>query len=348
VHALIEAYGLFSSQDLTIVSPRKATVKELCRYHSRDYIEFLKRVEDDPSDVERDDSEDDDDNDSDRLETYGLRYDCPVFEGIAQYAELVAGSTIKSATLLNDDAFDVVIHWDGGRHHAKKDMAAGFCIVNDIVLGIMELHKVYGKVMYIDLDVHHGDGVESAFQFTDKVLTVSLHHFAQGFYPGTGNGITTSARVKAVVNVPLKSGLSDSTLERVFNEMVEPLYTAYDPDCVVLQCGVDGMTGDPLGKWNLTLRGYGQCLKTVLAWNKPLMILGGGGYKTASAARCYAYLTSLVLRGPIPDDIPEHEFFEEYEPDFSLHVDPGRQLDENTDAYVEELRKLVDAQSQTL
>lgn len=149
-------------------------------------------------------------------------------------------------------------------------MAAGFCIVNDIVLGIMELHKTYNRVMYIDLDVHHGDGmpspprpasslsfttakpgamqrsltivptgVENAFQFTDRVLTVSLHHYAKGFYPGSGNGTISSARTKAVVNVPLKSGLSDSTLIRLFNEMIDPLYTSYDPDCVVLQCGVD-------------------------------------------------------------------------------------------------------------
>ncbi|KAF9949228.1 Histone deacetylase 8, partial [Modicella reniformis] len=255
---------------------------------------------------------------------------------IAQYAQLVAGSTIESAALLNDDAFDVVIHWDGGRHHAKKDMAAGFCIVNDVVLGIMELHKMHDKVMYIDLDIHHGDGVENAFQFTDRVFTVSLHHYAKGFYPGTGSGTIASARTKAVVNVPLKSGLSDSTLIRIFNEMVKPLFRTYS------------MAGDPLGKWNLTMKGYEECLKTILGWKKPLVILGGGGYKTTSTARCYAYLTSLVLGKQIPDEIPEHEFFEDYEPDFLLPVDPGRQVDENTDAYVEEVRKLIDVQSQTL
>lgn len=107
------------------------------------------------------------------------------------------------------------------------------------------------------------------------------------------------------------------------------------------------MAGDPLGKWNLTMRGYGECLRTILAWKKPLMLLGGGGYKTSSAARCYAYLTSLVLRKQISDEIPEHEFFEDYQPDFLLHVDPGRQVDENTEVYMEEIQRLIDTQSQT-
>lgn len=124
-----------------------------------------------------------------------------------------------------------------------KDMAAGFCIINDIVLGIMELQKTFDRVLYLDLDVHHGDGVEKAFQFTDKVLTVSLHHFAEGFYPGTGSGqdpTALSARSKAVVNVPLKSGLRRETLSTIFDEMIEPLVESYNPKAVVLQCGVDG------------------------------------------------------------------------------------------------------------
>ncbi|KAG0367955.1 hypothetical protein BC939DRAFT_408974 [Gamsiella multidivaricata] len=352
IHALVDAYGLLRAADLTIISPRQATIRELCRYHSRDYIEFLRGAEDGESSSGDDDNviNDDDHADSkeDQLEKYGLRYDCTVFEGIAKYAEMVGGSSIEAAMLLNDDAFDVVIHWDGGRHHAKKDMAAGFCIVNDIVLSIMELQKIHKKVIYIDLDVHHGDGVENAFQFTDRVLTVSLHHFADGFYPGTGSGTATSMKTKAVVNVPLKSGLSTSTLVRIFDEAIEPLYSTYIPDAVVLQCGVDGMTGDPLGKWNLSMKGYGECLKRVLTWKKPLMILGGGGYKTTSAARCYAYLTSLVLGKEIPEEIPEHEYFEDFKPDFMLHIDAGMQADENTDAYVDDIRKLVAKQSQAL
>ncbi|KAG0054231.1 Histone deacetylase 8 [Gryganskiella cystojenkinii] len=287
--------------------------------------------------------------DSDILEEYGLVHDCSVFEGIGDYTEFVAGSTIQAAKLLNDDAFDIVLHWDGGRHHAQKDMAAGFCIINDIVLGIMELQKNYSRVLYLDLDVHHGDGVERAFQYTDKVLTVSLHHFADGFYPGTGSGKVSGvpARTKAAVNLPLKSGLCRATLARIFDEMIEPLVASFNPEAVVLQCGVDGMAGDPLGKWNLSLASYGDCLQKVLAWKKPLIVLGGGGYKNASAARCYAYLTSLVLGRTISDEIPEHGFFEIYEPDFLLKIeDAGRQPDENTESYLDHVKALVKQQAE--
>ncbi|KAF9558607.1 Histone deacetylase 8 [Mortierella alpina] len=355
MHALVEAYGLLRLRDLTIISPRRATVKELCRYHSRDYIEFLISIEEETLSSEEAEEDLDEDGDSrrreskeDKLEDYGLLYDCAVFESMAKYAEYVAGSSIEAATLLVEDAFDIVMHWDGGRHHAKKDMAAGFCIVNDIVLGIMELRRTFEKVMYIDLDVHHGDGVENAFQFTDKVLTVSLHHYAEGFYPGTGSGMRSSARTKAVVNIPLKPGLSGSTLSRIFEEMIEPLYTSYSPEAIVVQCGVDGMAGDPLGKWNLSTQDYGDCIKRILAWKKPLLMLGGGGYNTPSASRCYAYLTSVVLGREISEDVPEHEFFEDYQPAFTLHVEAGRQADENTAEYLEVVRKLVEVQSETL
>ncbi|KAF9917604.1 Histone deacetylase 8 [Lobosporangium transversale] len=347
VHALIDAYGLLNHPDITIVSPQKATLKELCRYHSRDYIEFLQKVEENNASDENEDCITEDSR-MDQLEEYGLRYDCSVFEGIAQYAELVAGSTIKAARLINDDAFDIVVHWDGGRHHAKKDMAAGFCIVNDIVLGIMELQKVYDRVMYIDLDVHHGDGVENAFQFTDKVLTVSLHHYAEGFYPGTGSGISSN-KTKAVVNVPLKSGLSQKTLSKIFDQVVEPLSMRYNPGAIVLQCGVDGMAGDPLGKWNLNIQSYGDCLKKIMTWKRPLIILGGGGYKTTSTAKCYAYLTSIVIgKQDISEEIPEHEYFEDYAPDFQLAIDPSRQVDENTDSNLEGVYRLVETQTETL
>ncbi|KAF9437413.1 Histone deacetylase 8 [Entomortierella beljakovae] len=349
IHALIQAYNLLDNPGITVISPRRATTKELCRYHARDYIDFLKNVE--TLSTSEQDNEDQDDNKGSldgKLEDFGLQYDCSVFENISRYIEFNAGSTIEAARLINDDAFDIVFHWDGGRHHAKKDMAAGFCYVNDIVLGIMELQKSNEKVMYIDLDVHHGDGVENAFQFSDKVLTVSIHHYAEGFYPGTGSGISTSSRTKAAVNVPLKSGLSEATLLKIFDNMIDPLSNAFAADAIILQCGVDGMTRDPLGKWNLGLKSYGGCLKRIMEWRKPLIVLGGGGYKTSSAARCYSYMTSLCMGIKLSEEIPEHEYFEDYEPDFMINVDPGRQVDENTDEYLEQVRKLVEDQSKSI
>ncbi|KAG0254084.1 Histone deacetylase 8 [Actinomortierella ambigua] len=350
VHSLVEAYGLLKSKDITVISPRKATTKELCLYHSRDYIDFLRAAEDCHEAV---DDEDDGDHGEgsyeDKLEEYGLVYDCRVFEKLRDYAEYVAGSTIQAASVLTDDSFDVAIHWDGGRHHAMKDHASGFCYINDIVLGIMTLQKEFKRVVYIDLDVHHGDGVEKAFQYSDKVLTISLHHFAKGFFPGTGDGDRHKSpqKTKAVVNLPLQSGLTGERLFHIFESLVDPVVASFGPAAVVLQCGVDGLAHDPAGKWNVSIRGFGDCVKKVLSWKKPTLLLGGGGYKNTSAARCYAYLTSLVIGKNISDDIPENPYFEQYGPEFTLHIDTSRKPDKNTDEYIKVVSDLVKQQSES-
>ncbi|KAF9973738.1 Histone deacetylase 8 [Actinomortierella ambigua] len=307
VHSLVEAYGLLKSKDVTVLSPRKATTKELS--------ERYRRVADG-----EEDGDCEEDSYEYKLREYGLVYDCRVFERLGDYVGYVAGSTIEAASVLADDLFDVAIHWDGGkfdstrRHHASKDQASGFCYVNDIVLGIMTLQKEFKKVVYIDLDVHHGDGVEKAFQYSDKVLTVSLHHFAKGFFPGTGDGNRHNLpqKTKAVVNVPLQSGLTGERLFHVFESLVAPVVTSFGPAAVVLQCGVDG------------------------------------GYKNTSAARCYAYLTGLVIGEEIPDDIPEHPYFEKYGPEFTLHLDSSRKPDMNTDEYIKTLGELVKEQASSL
>ncbi|KAG0229177.1 Phosphorylase b kinase regulatory subunit alpha, skeletal muscle isoform [Actinomortierella wolfii] len=185
---------------------------------------------------------------TEKLEEYGLVYDCPVFERMNDYVEYVAGSTIEAAGVLADDSFDVVIHWDGG--------------------------------------------VEKAFQYSDKVLTISLHHFGKGFFPGTGDGKQDNMprKPKAVVNLPLEKGLSGERLCHIFENMVEPVVASFGPEAVVLQCGVDD----------------------------------------------------------IAEDIPEHQFFPEYLPDFTLHIEPSQKKDKNTDEYLQTVEELVKEQLKSL
>ncbi|KAG0345484.1 Histone deacetylase 8 [Podila humilis] len=187
IHSLIEAYGILASRDLSVISPRKATVKEVLRYHSRDFIDFLRSIESVGGDG---DEIDENEEWIEELEEYGLQHDCPVFQGMGRYVEYTAGSTIEAAALLADNASMLLyIGMEAGnsignsqrcvslpartieiplalinynlRHHAKKDKAEGFCYINDVVLGIMELQNTFPKVIYIDLDVHHGDGMSS-------------------------------------------------------------------------------------------------------------------------------------------------------------------------------------------
>lgn len=112
--------------------------------------------------------------------------DCPVFDGIFEFSQISAGGSLAAAHKINRGECDIAINWAGGLHHAKKSEASGFCYVNDIVLGILELLRFHERVLYIDIDIHHGDGVEEAFYTTDRVMTCSFHKFGE-FFPGTGD-----------------------------------------------------------------------------------------------------------------------------------------------------------------
>ncbi|KAJ8416765.1 hypothetical protein AAFF_G00326430 [Aldrovandia affinis] len=173
VHSLIEAYGLL--KHMSVVKPRVATMEDMAVFHTDSYLEHLHKISEEG------------DNDDPQSIDFGLGYDCPVVEGIFDYAAAVGGATLTAARCLLDGKCKVAINWAGGWHHAKKDEASGFCYVNDAVLGILKLREKYERVLYVDVDLHHGDGVEDAFSFTSKVMTVSLHKFSPGFFPGTGD-----------------------------------------------------------------------------------------------------------------------------------------------------------------
>jgi histone deacetylase 1/2 len=118
--------------------------------------------------------------------TVNVGEDCPVFDGLYEFCQLSAGGSVAGAVKLNKEATDIAINWAGGLHHAKKSEASGFCYVNDIVLAILELLKYHQRVLYIDIDIHHGDGVEEAFYTTDRVMTCSFHKYGE-YFPGTGD-----------------------------------------------------------------------------------------------------------------------------------------------------------------
>ncbi|KAA6354483.1 MAG: putative Histone deacetylase 1, partial [Streblomastix strix] len=143
--------------------------------------------------------------------------DSTVFDGLFRYCQITAGGSVCGASKLNSKEADIAINWSGGLHHAKKGEASGFCYINDIVLGILELLKCNPRVMYIDIDVHHGDGVEEAFYTTDRVMTVSFHKYG-GFFPGTGSikDIGAGKGKYYSINVPLRDGIDDDGFMYVF------------------------------------------------------------------------------------------------------------------------------------
>lgn len=308
VQSLINAFGLLDNCDL--LEPVECSKQELCAYHDQEFIEYLLNVQN--SDSYSEDYEE-------LKELYGLQYDCPEFEGLADYIKLVCGATLSCADylIINADQPRVSINWTGGRHHAKRASSSGFCYVNDIVLGILRLRTKFDRVMYIDIDLHHGDGVEAAFARSQKVMCLSIHRYDKGFYPGTGNAesVGKGNGEGYTVNIPTKRGLSDQTLQMIFDDIVEPRINLFGPDAIVVCCGCDGLSRDQHGEWNLTMTGIEQAVKRILDFKKPTMLVGGGGYHHPDTARCWTLLTALASGVDSNEfkEIPESdEFFEEY------------------------------------
>jgi histone deacetylase 8 len=266
-----------------------------------------------------------------------LTSDCPKFLGLSDYCEWIAGASITAANLLLDGECDISICWDGGRHHAFSDKASGFCYINDIVLAIERLQTKFEKILYIDMDVHHGDGVESAFLYSRRVFTLSFHKAEPGFFPGSGK-LDDYGKGKGVfhsVNVPLRDGMNGIRYSHIFEQITTHVVNAYRPDCIVLQCGADLIPKDPLGGLNVGIDQVGRCVELVRSFGLPTLCLGGGGYNPSKTACCWAYLTSVLVNVPIPIDIPEHNLWLEYAPSFELTDDVTYQEDKNTMEYVQ-------------
>uniref|UniRef100_A0A3P9P1R5 Histone deacetylase 8 n=1 Tax=Poecilia reticulata TaxID=8081 RepID=A0A3P9P1R5_POERE len=327
VHSLIEAYGLLPH--MSVVKPQVATMEEMAMFHTDSYLEHLHKISQDG------------DNDDPQSVDYGLGYDCPVVEGIFDYAAAVGGATLTAAACLLDQKCEVAINWAGGWHHAKKDEASGFCYVNDAVLGILKLREKHERVLYVDVDLHHGDGVEEAFSFTSKVMTVSLHKFSPGFFPGTGDVCDTGLGKGRwyAVNIPLEDGIQDDRYFQVFTSVMQEVRSQFNPEAVLMQLGADTMAGDPMCSFNMTPVGVAKCLLHVLQWQLPTLLLGGGGYNLANTARCWTFLTATVLGKTLSSEIPDHEFFTEYGPDYSLEISPSCRPDRNDSKHLERTTK---------
>ena len=178
-HNLLLNYGLYRKME--IYRPSSASFEELCKFHSEDYVRFLRTITPDNMGEH-----------TKQMQRFNVGEDCPVFDGLYQFCQASSGGSIGGAVKLNKGHADIAINWAGGLHHAKKCEASGFCYANDIVLAILELLKHHKRVLYIDIDIHHGDGVEEAFYTTNRVMTVSFHKFGE-YFPGTGD-VQASAR----------------------------------------------------------------------------------------------------------------------------------------------------------
>uniref|UniRef100_A0A2S2PC45 Histone deacetylase n=1 Tax=Schizaphis graminum TaxID=13262 RepID=A0A2S2PC45_SCHGA len=320
VDSLIKAYQLSDHMDVFKVNP--SSYEDLIGFHSSAYVDFLKKLNDNNSSF------------TDNEDEYGIGYDCPVVKDIWQFITYISGASLTAAKALTTMQYRFSINWCGGWHHALRDSAQGFCYVNDIVLAIEMLRKTFGKVLYIDIDVHHGNGVEYAYMATDKVFTLSFHQYEPGFYPTSGSldDIGIDKGKYYTVNVPFKEGINDDKYITMFQKISNMVNSSYNPKCIVVQCGADSLVGDPIGGFNLTPKALAECVKNVMKWEKPTLFLGGGGYNEANVARCWTYLTAIITGqdDSLSNDIPDNEYFSAYGPDFTLDINPGNRKDFNS------------------
>ncbi|KAL4890829.1 hypothetical protein BDV59DRAFT_78677 [Aspergillus ambiguus] len=328
-HSLVMNYGLYKKMEIYRAKP--ASKYEMTQFHTDEYIDFLSKV-----------TPDNMDSFAKEQSKYNVGDDCPVFDGLFEFCGISAGGSMEGAARLNRNKCDIAVNWAGGLHHAKKSEASGFCYVNDIVLGILELLRFKQRVLYVDIDVHHGDGVEEAFYTTDRVMTVSFHKYGE-YFPGTGElrDIGVGHGKYYAVNFPLRDGIDDVSYKSIFEPVIKSVMEWYRPEAVVLQCGGDSLSGDRLGCFNLSMRGHANCVNFVKSFNLPTLILGGGGYTMRNVARTWAFETGILVGDPLGSELPYNDYYEYFAPDYELDVRPSNMDNANTKEYLDKIRAQV-------
>lgn len=293
-HALMQSYALLQLPHSRLVLPRLAGREELEIFHTPAYLDVLADAE---TGAYRP-----------TYARYGLGPgDNPVFAGMYTWSQLCVGGALQATELVVSGQVDVAFHLAGGLHHGRPEHASGFCYVNDLAVAITALVQQGYRVAYIDLDVHHGDGVQAAFYHTDQVLTISLHESGQYLFPGTGfvNEMGTGRGKGYAVNIPLPPGVDDALFEEGFLAIVPPLVQAYQPDFVVTQLGVDTFRDDPLAHGCLTTSGFVNVLKHIKALAPRWVATGGGGYNVTNVARAWTLAWGIMNDIDVADRLPE-------------------------------------------
>jgi acetoin utilization protein AcuC len=283
VRELMASYGLLKLPDMEIRDCQPVDDDLVLSFHDAAYVECLKEFS--ASAEPRADFR------------FGLGdADCPVFEGLYEYAALGAGASFEAARLVVEEGFDIAFNLAGGWHHAHRSKASGFSYLNDAVLAINWLVARGRRVVYLDIDAHHGDGVQEGFYNTDQVLTISLHESGIYFFPGTGfeDEIGEGIGSGYSVNVPLIAHTDDALYMKAFDEIAYPLIAAYNPDVIVTQIGADTFRTDPLTRLEITTHSYSYIMRKLKALKIPWVALGGGGYDQMNTARAWTIAWAVM------------------------------------------------------
>ncbi len=296
---LIKAYGLLDLPSVQFIPTIKAEEKDLVSFHSKEYLNVLKQA-----------------NEGYLMGDaylYGLGPgDNPIFPGLFNWSLLVTGATLQAVDFVADGRGEIAFNIAGGLHHAMSARASGFCYINDPVIGIMRLLNRGKRVAYIDIDAHHGDGVQKAFYGINQVLTISLHETGYTLFPGTGfeNEIGEGEGEGYSVNLPFPPYTDDEVYLWVFEEVVPELVHAFQPDVVVTQLGVDTFYNDPLTNLHFSILGYERVLKRIKGLAPRWVALGGGGYNIFNVVQAWTLAWAVMNGIELNEKLPE-SFFKE-------------------------------------
>jgi acetoin utilization protein AcuC len=292
-HALANAYGLFEPPHVRLADVTAATEEDLLRFHTKEYLEALRVADEGLPEP--------------NLWRFGLgTSDNPIFRGLYTWSALLTGASVHAARLLASGETACAFNIAGGLHHAASNRASGFCYIDDAAVAISYLASRGLRVAYVDIDAHHGDGVQNAFYDTDQVLTVSIHETGLTLFPGTGfpEEIGTGKGEGYSVNVPLAPETDDEIFVWAFEETVPSVLEAFRPDIVVTQLGIDAHRGDPLSNLRLTMGGFLRAATLLKQIAPRWLALGGGGYALANVPRAWTAVWALMTGIEIPPELP--------------------------------------------
>ncbi|MBU0595337.1 acetoin utilization protein AcuC, partial [Candidatus Bipolaricaulota bacterium] len=291
---LIQAMGLDELPGVYMKTPRQATEAEAAGFHSQGYLETL-RLASTGMWVPQ-------------LFVHGLTSsDNPVFPDVYEWGMSVAGASILCAREIMTGQAGRAFNMSGGLHHAMPSRASGFCHINDGVLAIQELVRHGRRVAYVDIDAHHGDGVQYAFYESPDVLTISIHQTGHTIFPGSGfvDEIGEGRGRGFAINIPLLPGAGDEAYERAFKATILPALEAFKPDVLVTQLGADAILGDVVANLRMSLRQFERCAVHFRDLAFPWLALGGGGYDVGNVARAWTLAWAVMCDQRAVDEIPQ-------------------------------------------
>ncbi|MFN2520954.1 MAG: acetoin utilization protein AcuC [Candidatus Limnocylindria bacterium] len=290
VHDTLDALGAFGHPDAVVLPPRDATAAELERVHRPEYVAAVEQASREP---ERD------------YPRWGMQRwgDTPPFAGMHEASLLTTGATLAVMEGVLGGDLRAGFNGSGGLHHAMADRASGFCIYNDPAIACRLIADRGLKVAYVDIDAHHGDGVQAAFYDTDQVLTISLHETGRTLFPGTGfaDERGTGRGAGYSVNVALPAYTDDLAYVRAFDAVVPPLLDRFRPDVLVTQQGIDSHFTDPLTHLQVSTRARAHCVTALRAQSLPWVAMGGGGYSLDAVRRAWSIEYLLMLGTDVPE-----------------------------------------------